>query len=110
MSETSLNDVVLFILNAEKQHLDVVSKALQNRRKTLTEMDALTNLSTIYVGDRVKLVKISPKFLAGLPGTITNIEGETFSVELDFTPPRKGNSRQYSRNLKVSATCVEKIG
>lgn len=81
-----LADVLQTILDADQQTLDLVFKAAQSRSKTLRDAQSIENLTKFYVGDRVRLINISPKKLDGAYGRITAIkpgEKHPFSVMLD---------------------------
>jgi hypothetical protein len=54
----------------EDGDLDVIFDACRARRKTLGSIKA----ATVKEGDRVRIDGISPKYLAGVTGTVTSID------------------------------------
>lgn len=100
-----LSDVVSTILESDDATFALIQKAVETRRKTGRDNKALTNLTNIYVGDRVKLVSISPQYLQGEVGVITSIDVSSkfpFTVTLD-------NITKRGKVLNVAAVCVEKL-
>lgn len=97
-----LSDALQVIRQANERELATLSATLEVRRKYIRQMKAINNLSSMYVGDSVRLTDIRPKYLAGASGEITEMTGEYITVKL--TPPIRS---RYS--VVVPAQCVEKI-
>lgn len=100
-----LSDIVSAILQADRGTLDILNKALVARYKTLSEETSLNNLTTLYVGDTVRLHNISPKFLNGAVGEIIAIDaGSKYPFRVRLTP-------QVRDRLvtNVSGACVYKV-
>jgi len=63
--------------------LDAVFNVYKDRSKFVRNLGAVENYATITVGQKVELVNISPKYLAGMTGEVTDKDGKNFTVLLD---------------------------
>ena len=90
-SNASVEDVLMFILNADDKEIRLIQAAFQSRRNILNEEKKLLNMSKIYVGTKVYLNgKVSPKMLRYEYGVIEEITGEgTYRIRLDNPPSPK---------------------
>lgn len=95
--------IVMIEEGAADNGLDLIVNALQQRRRAL----ALRRASEVEVGNRVRLVSISPKYFVGCEGVVEKLDGKFFSVTLDRMPPR---AVRYSNPLMVPIGSVEVIG
>ena len=89
--------------------LKKVFDAASDRQKSLRKRDAAVAVSTLAVGDQVKLRDISPKYLNGATVEVTGINGSTIHVKkIDGVTDPKSAMRigNYGR---VPASCVSKI-
>jgi hypothetical protein len=81
--------------------LDRIIETIQLRRKTIRETRKAINSMSATVGQKVKLAdNLRPKYLAGVSGTITKLEGNTLLVELPYAMGR------YGKNVRVPADLV----
>jgi hypothetical protein len=66
-------------------HLGAVAAAVDARRRLLQTIDSSHMLATLCVGDRVRIgQRVSPRYLAGLDGTIVELDDRAATVRLDF--------------------------
>ena len=92
----SLLDTLTFIDDhADEKALNRIVTAVNTRRKVL----AARRAALIDEGDSVRIDGISPKYLAGMTGTVKSIKGKHATVTLDEASTdvlaRKGNRRFY---------------
>ena len=92
----TFEDVLDYILDgATDEEIDRVWDAARTRQKVLRAKAA----ALVSVGTRVTLVDISPKYMAGLTGEVTQIVGNRASVLIDgkstMTLRYKGKRRFY---------------
>lgn len=76
---TTLSDVIGFITGATSDQLDLLSKAINDRRQSLRNERA----ALVKVGMKVVLSGVSPKYLDGMTGTVDAITGTRATVRLD---------------------------
>jgi hypothetical protein len=79
---------------------DLIVEAIKERKKTLAKQ----KLFTLVVGDKVRLVNVSPKYLDGAVGTITGRKGQKFLVALD-----EAIGRFNTEPLAASPAILEKL-
>jgi hypothetical protein len=103
---TTDQDVVLHILESDRQALDLFQAALNNRNKFLNQQHSLVVQSSYYVGDRVQLFNISPKYMNGKIGVINAIGSDYILVEFDNPITRAGKTMWRTR---VPFSCVKKV-
>jgi hypothetical protein len=87
---TTLSDVLAFLPAASLSDLDAIAVATQRARKTAAQQE----VASLKEGDRVRLVNISPKRLAGMTGTIQRDpynRSHGWAVKLDAPDPRHGS-------------------
>ena len=102
MEQPTYADALRFISGATDQELDGVLAAYKSRHKVLRQIKASEALVRFKVGDRVKITGVSPKYLNGNGGVITEI-GDKFTVKLD----EDAYTGRYARTLNVPGTCLE---
>lgn len=95
-SDHALPDVIAYIIDkADESDLDTLTLSIRRRRDALRAVAA----AAVTVGASVTIRDVSPKYLNGLTGTVTNIETrarkQIASVELD---------RESTRRLALSST------
>lgn len=77
---SNLTDTLLFIeTQASTEDIDRIWDSIKARRKILSRVRA----AAVERGAEVTLAGLSPKYLNGLSGKVTKIEGERCQVELD---------------------------
>lgn len=77
---SSLQESVSFILTqAGDTDIDRIIDAVKERRKILSKIRA----ASVAVGAPVRLDGLSPRYLNGLTGTVTKIDGNRCTVTLD---------------------------
>jgi hypothetical protein len=75
-------------------HLGAIAAAVDARRRLLDTIDSSVMLATLCLGDRVRISeRISPRYLAGLDGTIVDIDDRTATIRLDFPVARFASGR-----------------
>lgn len=75
----TLSDVVAFLNNATEYDLDIIHKSSNDRRRALRNQRA----AVVTVGMNATLGDLSPKYLNGLSGKVTAINGQRGTVTLD---------------------------
>jgi hypothetical protein len=66
-------------------HLAAIASAVDARRRLLHTIDSSHMLATLCVGDRVRIgQRVSPRYLAGLDGTIVELDDRAATVRLDL--------------------------
>ena len=64
-------------------HLTAVAEAVDARRRLLHTVRSATALATLCVGDRVRINDaVRPRYLAGMQGTVVDIDDHTATVRL----------------------------
>ena len=75
-------------------HLGAIAAAVDARRQLLHTIDSSHRLATLCVGDRVRIgQRVSPRYLAGLDGTIVELDDRAATVRLDFPVGRFESGR-----------------
>ena len=65
-------------------HLGAIAAAVDARRRLLHTIDSSHMLATFCIGDRVRIgQRVSPRYLAGLDGTIVEIDDRAATVRLN---------------------------
>ena len=78
-------------------HLGAIAAAVDARRRLLHTIDSSHMLATLCTGDRVRIgQRVSPRYLAGLDGTIVELEDRAATVRLDFPVGRFESGRVRS--------------
>lgn len=77
--------------------LDQISDAIRLRKQFLT--------LSLTVGDEVRLLDVSPRYLSGQLAVVTGFKTSRIVVELKNPPV---NSK-WERSIRVPRTCVEKV-
>lgn len=103
---TTMQDVVSFILDAERSDLEMISKAMKSRWSLLTAEEDLRNRGALYMGDRVKIKNLSLKKAIGREGIIEELDEDYVKVKLDHILDTGKKMRSY---LRVPYSCVEKL-
>lgn len=66
------------------EHLGPLAAAIDARRHLLHTVDSSHALATLCVGDRVRInERISPRYLAGLHGTVIDVDDHAATLRLD---------------------------
>jgi hypothetical protein len=66
-------------------HLGAIAAAVAARRRLLDTIDSSHMLATLCLGDRVRISqRVSPRYLAGLDGTVVEIDNRAATVRHDF--------------------------
>jgi hypothetical protein len=85
-------------------HLGAIAGAVDARRRLLHTIDSSHMLATLCLGDRVRISqRVSPRYLAGLDGTVVEIDDRAATVRLDFPVGRFESGR-----LRCSPLALEK--
>jgi hypothetical protein len=106
--ETS--DVVKYIMECDQHSLDIIARAIQVRRNTDRETDAMEALSTFYVGDRV-LTKSNtrPKYMANKYATLVDVQpGKEHPFKLQFDYPVVDTKGRRFSTASFTATGIVK--
>src|SRR5215204_7652702 len=75
-------------------HLGALAAAVHARRQLLHTVDSATALAMLCVGDLVRINDhISPRYLAGLHGTVTDLDGAAATVRLEYPVGRFESGR-----------------
>lgn len=75
-------------------HLSVIAAAVDARKRLLHTIDSSHMLATLCLGDRVRInQRVSPRYLAGLAGTVVEIDDRAATVRLDFPVGRFESGR-----------------
>ena len=65
-------------------HLSSIAAAVGARRYLLDTIDSSHMLATLCLGDRVRIgPRVSPRYLAGLEGTVVYLDDRAATVQLD---------------------------
>ena len=100
----TITDIVDFLHSqATEADLDVMIKAIRNRRKALGDITA----AAVKVGINVRLDVLSPKYLNGLTGTVSSIDSGRAHVDLDENSTdllRERSKRFYVSPMNQSYT------
>ena len=102
-AERSLLDA---IANGElDDHLGAIAAAVDARRRLLQTIDSSHILATLCVGDRVRIgQRVSPRYLAGLDGTIVELDDRAATVRLDSPIGRFESGRVRCQPLVLEKT------
>ena len=75
-------------------HLGAIAAAVEARRRLLHTVDSSHALASLCVGDRVRINgRVRPRYLAGLDGTVIDIDDHAATVRLDFPVGRFESGR-----------------
>lgn len=87
-------------------HLGAIAAAVDARRRLLHTIDSSHRLAMLCVGDRVRIgQRVSPRYLAGLDGTIVEFDDRSATVRLDFPVGRFESGR-----VRCPPLVLEKLG
>ena len=96
------------ILNGKHdEDLESLSNALNGRKKIIREQKTAIALCSLNVDDIVVLRNLTPKYVNGSKGIITEKRRKKFSVKL--IDPSYRVRQRFSGNVVVPATCIEKV-
>src|SRR5262245_29139309 len=89
-------------------HLGAIASAVDARRRLLHTIESSHRLATLCVGDRVRIgQRVSPRYLAGLDGTIVEFDDHAATVRLDDAVGLRDRPRALSAAGSGEATaCV----
>ena len=66
-------------------HLGALAAAIEARRRLLYTVDSSHVLATLCVGDLVRITEeISPRYLAGIEGTVVEVDDYAATIRLPF--------------------------
>ena len=89
---SSLPEVITWITSeASPDDLERVRDAIQTRKAALTSIQA----ATLQNGDEVKTTGLSPKYLNGLHGVVTDTRASRVDVRLDKTSTERIIGTKY---------------
>lgn len=119
--QTPLTQVVTAIVTgAVDGDLDAINQALRDRYKIVRAQKSAIAAATVKVGDKVRIVNLRPKYLAGLTGTVVVDPMEQyrsrrsktyFAVELSESSHARVQHKHRQRTVTgIPAQCVEVIG
>jgi len=75
-------------------HLESIAAAVEARRHLLDTIDSSHMLSTLCLGDRVRIgPRVNPRYLAGLDATVVELDDRAATVRLDFPVGRFESGR-----------------
>ena len=75
-------------------HLESIAAAVEARRHLLDMIDSSHMFATLCLGDRVRIgPRVSPRYLAGLDGTVVELDDRAATVHLDFPVGRFESGR-----------------
>ncbi len=75
-------------------HLDALAAAVRARQELLFTVRSSTALATLCVGDAVRINdRISPRYLAGVHGTVVDLDGFAATVRLERPVGRFNSGR-----------------
>lgn len=83
-----------------------IAEAIRYRQRYLQDMKAAANKISMTPGTRVRLIRIKPKYMIGLVGTVSSRAPQRrgdIAVDMDEA------SGRFSRELSVPASCLERI-
>ena len=102
-----MQDTVGGILNGTYDgFLDSISKAVRTREETLAEIKALT----LTIGDRVRLVKVRPKYIEGTEEISKKIKRGKFGIHVDQPCDRRINKFLNDEGtLSAKASILEPV-
>lgn len=95
------DDVIKFITTeADYDQLRGIFDAGNARRKIVSSMETARKAATIKVATEVELSNLSPKYLNGLKGKVTEVDKNRVTVELDADSTARlemTNQRRFRR-------------
>lgn len=104
-----LSDIVLAIMNGElDDSLSGIVEAINARRKVMRQAATLVNKVVLVPGTRVKLVRISPKYLEGSVGTV-QAGGSHRAKDLPVLLDEGQYTGRFPRRVNVPASSLERI-
>jgi preprotein translocase subunit YajC len=104
---TTFQEALDFVSTATEQEVRLLFDAGNRRAKTIRANQAAANAATLTVGSKVRTKGLKPKYLSGLPGTVTRVDGSKISIEVDES--HQFETGRYSRNFTVPASALEAI-
>ena len=86
-------------------HLDALAAAVGARRELLHTVRSATRLMSLCEGDLVRInQRISPRYLAGLHGTVIDVDHAAATIELERPVGRFDNGR-----VRVPPLALDKL-
>jgi hypothetical protein len=87
-------------------HLGALAAAIDARRHVLHTIDSSNVLAALCIGDRVRVNdRISPRYLAGLDGTVIEIDDHAATIRLELPIGRFRSGR-----VRCPPLALEKLG
>lgn len=108
LSSKNRTTMVRLIMNsASEDDIRVLGDALRSAIRLQQQSRALEARAQIIPGTtKVALRNIKPKYMNGLVGTITSVEGNKVHVLLDSAPPVVPGRKRWSQQLTVPLSCL----
>lgn len=78
MTATQADALQYLLTITDETDLDRLSEAISGRRRDLRKLRA----ASVKVGSRVRLANIRPKYLAGITGRVTQLDGQNCTISL----------------------------
>lgn len=106
---TTLSDVLAYVTStATADECEAIFDTCRDRVKALHDINARANAASLNVGDKVRLIGISPKYLNGCKAVIDAKRNGRFVVKLDAEHEfSRAWTRSVNGMLEVHASCVE---
>lgn len=87
-------------------HLGALAAAIDARRRLLYTVDSSHVLATLCVGDLVRITEeISPRYLAGVEGTVVDLDDHAATIRLAFPIGRFQSGR-----VRCPPLALQKVG
>lgn len=103
MANTLSPKIVRAIIDGKfDEDLERLTRAIKQRRESLVA----AFYAELEVGDRIRLVHVKPKYLAGSTGIVTGFSGDRVIIDLDsaITSGRK----RWSTGIRVYPSSLER--
>jgi hypothetical protein len=100
---TTAIDIAAAVARGElDDDLDMIASLINDRRKMNRQIDGLDKFAALKVGDRVTISStVRPKYLAGLPATVTKKNRTRVVIDLDAPAGR------FHRNITAPAEMLD---
>ncbi len=107
---TTMQDVLYAISGMTRAELDLVMEACNARHKAVKATETLSAMTTLKVGDKVRLLGLSPKYANGATGFITVAHGPAMLVALEDNIVSAKARQRFGPVVTVPAGSLEKVG
>lgn len=103
---TTIAEVLSFIASeATDGDLDAIFAMSKKRHRTLRDVKAATNATTLAAGDKVRLSGLSPKYMNGEIVEVVEVVGVKIRVKSDHTIGRIWAGEPFT----IPASCATKV-